>query len=61
MRAICTVENHITIKLQDIDDSNWRECADLHPAKEETNFISSIEYALVEWKCKKPHDSVCIN
>jgi hypothetical protein len=42
----------MTIKLQDIDDSNWRDCADLHPAEEETNFISSIEDALVEWKFK---------
>ena len=40
----------MTIRLQDIDDSNWRDCADLHLAEEETKFISSNLYAIAEWK-----------
>ncbi len=40
----------MTIRLQDVDDSNWRDCADLHLAEEETKFISSNVYVLAEWK-----------
>ena len=40
----------MTIRLQDVDNSNWRDCADLHLAEEEARYISSNIYALAEWK-----------
>jgi diamine N-acetyltransferase len=40
----------MTISLLDVNDSNWRECADLQLAAEEKLFLSSNVYALAEWK-----------
>jgi diamine N-acetyltransferase len=40
----------MTIRLQDVNDSNWRDCADLQLAEEEKKYISSNVYAIAEWK-----------
>jgi len=40
----------MTVLLREVNDSNWRACADLHLAEEETKFISSNVYAIAEWK-----------
>ena len=40
----------MTMRLQDVDDSNWRDCANLQLAEEERKFISSNVYAIAEWK-----------
>ena len=40
----------MTIRLQDVNDSNWRECADLKLTKEEEKFIRSNVYMIAEWK-----------
>ena len=42
-------ENNMTIRLLDVNDSNWRECADLKLAEEE-KFIYSNVYMIAEWK-----------
>ncbi len=36
--------------LKEVNDSNWRECSDLHLSKEEQKYISTNVYALAEWK-----------
>ena len=40
----------MTIRLQDVNDSNWRDCAELELAEEEAKFISPNVYAIAEWK-----------
>jgi len=40
----------MTIRLLDVNDSNWRECSDLQLAEEEKIFLSSNVYAIAEWK-----------
>ncbi len=40
----------MTIHLLDVNDSNWRECAELQIAEEGKKFISSNVYAIAEWK-----------
>jgi len=40
----------MTIRLQDVDDSNWRDCSDLQLAEDERRFISSNVYVIAEWK-----------
>ena len=43
-------KNHMAIRLQDVNDSNWRDCSDLQLVEEEKKFISSNVYAIAEWK-----------
>jgi len=43
-------KNQMTIRLQDVDESNWRDCSDLQLAEEEREFISSNVYVIAEWK-----------
>lgn len=38
------------IHLQDVNDSNWRECTGLQLTKEDEKFIASNVYAIAEWK-----------
>jgi diamine N-acetyltransferase len=40
----------MTIRLLDVNESNWRECADLQLAEEEKIFLSSNVYTIAEWK-----------
>ena len=40
----------MTIRLHDVNDSNWRDCSDLRLVKEEKEFLSSNVYAIAEWK-----------
>lgn len=40
----------MTIRLQNVDDSNWRECADLELTEKEERFIHSNVYIIAEWK-----------
>jgi len=40
----------MTIRLQELNDSNWRECAALQLADEEKAFIASNVYTIAEWK-----------
>ena len=40
----------MTIRLQDVDVSNWRDCSDLQLAEEEREYISSNVYVIAEWK-----------
>ncbi len=40
----------MTIRLLDVNDSNWRECADLKLSEEEEKFIHSNVYMIAEWK-----------
>lgn len=40
----------MTIRLQDVNDSNWRDCANLQLTKEEKAFLSSNVHAIAEWK-----------
>ena len=40
----------MTISLLDVNDSNWRECADLQLTEDEGKYISSNVYMIAEWK-----------
>ena len=40
----------MTIRLHDVNDSNWRDCSDLQLSEEEKIFISPNVYAIAEWK-----------
>jgi len=50
MRGVRRNESHMTVRLQDVNDSNWRDCSELQLAEEENNFISTNVYAIAEWK-----------
>ena len=49
-RALCVLEIIMTIRLLNVDDSNWRECSDLKSAEEDKGLICSNVYAIAEWK-----------
>lgn len=38
------------VRLVDVTEANWRECADLELAEEDKAFLSSNVYAIAEWK-----------
>ena len=40
----------MTLILKEVNDSNWRECSNLHLSEEEQKYISTNVYALAEWK-----------
>ena len=40
----------MTIHLLEVDESNWRKCADLQVAEEDKTFLSPNVYAIAEWK-----------
>jgi len=40
----------MTIRLVNVHESNWRECADLQLTEDEKEFLSSNTYAIAEWK-----------
>lgn len=40
----------MTIHLQDVDESNWRDCARLKVAEEEIGFVDPNVFPIAEWK-----------
>jgi len=39
----------MNLQLQDVNDSNWRDCSGLQLSNEEEKFISSNVYVVAEW------------
>lgn len=43
-------ENSMTIRLTEVNESNWRECVELEVAEEEKVFVDRNVFAIAEWK-----------